>query len=168
MEKNKERKENTTKKILIRIIVTIVAIILLLKYVIGIYYVTDLDMFPAFRDGDLLITYKLDNYYSKDVVVYEVEGKQKLGRISGVTGDTINIVENGYYEINGGIPYETIFYPTNTKSDLVTYPYIVKEDEVFIMGDMRETADDSRMYGAISKNKIKGKVVLLLFRGRGF
>lgn len=155
-------------KLAIKILSILLVLIIVFKYVIGIEYITSIDMYPSFRDGDFVATYKLGDYYTKDVVVYEINGNKKIGRIVATEGDTINVVEDGYYEINGGVPYEDIFYPTEKKEGNVEYPYTVKEGEVFIMGDMRQQATDSRVFGAIKKENISGKVILLMFRTRGF
>lgn len=164
-EQNKVRK--VLKRLSIKVIVYGLLIILALSYVIGIYQVHDNDMFPSLRDGDLVITYKLGGYYTGDVVVYKADGKIHYGRVVAVSGDEINITSENYYEINGSIPFEQIFYPTKP-GEKIAYPYLVNEGEVFILGDMRQQAVDSRSLGAISIKNLKGKVVLLLFRGRGF
>ena len=41
-------------------------------------------MFPAVKDGDLLIGYRLQGTYAKnDVVLYEQDGKLRVGRVLG-------------------------------------------------------------------------------------
>lgn len=170
-EEEKKAQTKKTRKVLrrlaIKMIVYPVLIFAALYFAIGIYQVHDNDMFPSLRDGDLIITYKLGGYYTGDVVVYKAEGKTHYGRITAVEGDEVLIMEDGYYALNGNIPYEQIFYPTKPGPGL-TYPYTVKPGEVFILGDMRQEATDSRALGAIPTNMLRGKVVLLLFRGRGF
>ena len=165
LEATKVRK--VLKRLSIKIIGYGLLLILILNFVIGIYQIHDNDMFPSLRDGDLVITYKLGGYYTGDVVVYKADGKTHYGRVVGVDGDEINITEADYYTVNDTIPYEQIFYPTKA-GDKITYPYKIQQGEVFILGDMRQQAKDSREFGAIHTKNIKGKVVLLLFRGRGF
>ena len=47
-------------------------------------------MFPAVKDGDLLICYRLQKTYAKnDVVVYTQGGKLRVGRILGREGDLV-------------------------------------------------------------------------------
>ena len=141
-------------------------VVVVLSFVIGIYQVHDNDMYPSLRDGDLVVTYKLGAYYTGDAVVYEAQGKTHYGRVVAVADDEVSILEDGYFAINGSLPYERIFYPTEPKEGGVEYPYRVKEGSVFVMGDMRQQAHDSREFGAIPIQDLKGKVVLVLFRGR--
>jgi len=166
--KRKRRTRRTAIRLTLKILIYPLIAYLVLTLVIGVYQIHDNDMFPSLRDGDLVITYKLvEGYFTGDVVIYEAEGKIHVGRICAVPGDEVYIMEDGYYELNGSIPHEDIYYPTRSGKGL-TYPYTVQEGEVFILGDMRLQATDSRALGAISIEQLKGKVVLLLFRGRGF
>lgn len=139
---------------------------LLLTYVGGVYLCHTSDMYPALRDGDLLITFKLGEYHSGDVVVYEHDGAVCFGRIIGEPTDVIVIDGEGEFTVNGNRPYETIFYSTTVReSDIMTYPYTVKEGEFFVLADARELGADSRNFGPVTG--LKGKVVLQL-RRRGF
>ena len=46
----------------------------------------------------------------------------------------------------------------------ITYPYEVPEGSIFVLGDYRTDANDSRTYGAIPASCIKGKVLTILRR----
>ena len=163
--------EPGSKGLLIRFLVKIAiyaAIILtLLTLVCGIWRVRGNDMYPVFFDGDLVLAYKLGGYSRGDVVIYEKNGVKRCGRIAATSGDEVVIMENGYYSVNGSMPYERIYYPTVPGSAL-TYPHTVAEGSYFILGDMRQSAVDSRELGDIEESMLKGKVRLLLLRGRGF
>ena len=53
-------------------------------------------MFPAVKDGDLLICYRLQKTYAKnDVVVYTQGGKLRVGRILGREGDLVALDDSG-------------------------------------------------------------------------
>ena len=162
----KQKTVRALRRLLIKIIVLAILIAILLVYVGGIAVSHDNNMFPAVNDGDLAILYKLGGYYNGDIVLYEADGKSHFGRVAGIPGDVIDIGEEGGYKINGSMPYETIYFETHKEpSSAITYPYTVKEGEVFILNDMRENTKDSRILGGVST--IKGKVVLLI-RRRGF
>ena len=160
---NKELKE-----LIIKILGSIILITLVLIFIIGVHVNHANDMVPALKDGDLIITYKLDkNMYSSLVVAYEnPQGKTQLGRIIGVPGDVINITEEGNYTINNNVPLENIYYNT-FPADNIEYPYTVPNNSYFIMNDYRDNLNDSRTYGAINIKDIEGPVFLDL-RRRGF
>jgi len=46
----------------------------------------------------------------------------------------------------------------------VKYPIKLKEGEYFMMSDMRSGAKDSRLFGPVKKEEIKGKVITILRR----
>ena len=48
---------------------------------------------------------------------------------------------------------------TETQGDSIKYPYEVKADRVFVLGDNREESMDSRTFGAVAKSQIRGKVL---------
>ncbi len=169
-EKKEQKKvRKVLRRLSIKIAVYGVLAFLSLYLVIGIYQIHSNEMFPSLRDGDLIVTYKLGGYYTGDVVAYRTQlGEIHYGRIAAVGGDVVQLMSSGHFEVNGSIPYEDIFYPTYPRSGSVSYPLTVEEGHVFILGDMRQQAVDSRSIGAVPLKSLRGKCVLLLFRGRGF
>lgn len=122
------------------------------------------DMFPALKDGDLAIIYRLHKDYVKnDVVFYKNNGKRHVGRVIAKEEDVVNIDENGTLYVNGTVQNGEILYPTHAKESF-TYPYRVEKDSVFILGDFRTKAEDSRDYGPIHKDNIEGKIISILRR----
>ena len=110
-------------------------------------------MFPAVKDGDLLIAYRLQGTYAKnDVVLYEQDGKLRVGRVLGRENDLIALDDSG-----------TLLYPTYAK-DTLEYPYTVPADSVFILGDYRTQSEDSRDFGPVALTDVKAKVITLLRR----
>ena len=121
-------------------------------------------MFPAIKDGDLIIGYRLQREYAKnDVVVYTVNGEQRVGRIIGRPTDVVTISESGSLLVNGTTQTGEILYPTYAKEGL-EYPYKVPEGQFFILGDYRTNAEDSRDHGSVIMEHVKGKVITILRR----
>ena len=121
-------------------------------------------MFPAIKDGDLIIGYRLQQEYAKnDVVVYTVNGEQRVGRIIGRPTDVVTISESGSLLVNGTTQTGEILYPTYAKEGL-EYPYKVPEGQFFILGDYRTNAEDSRDHGSVIMEHVKGKVITILRR----
>ncbi|MBR5510286.1 MAG: signal peptidase I, partial [Lachnospiraceae bacterium] len=121
-------------------------------------------MFPAIKDGDLIIGYRLQQEYAKnDVVVYTVNGEQRVGRIIGRPTDVVTISDTGSLLVNGTTQTGEILYPTYAKEGL-GYPYRVPEGQIFILGDYRTNAEDSRDHGPVIMEHVKGKVITILRR----
>lgn len=139
-------------------------LLVLLTQVFLITQVSGNDMFPAVKDGDLVIAYRLQSDLSKnDVVVYTVEGQRRVGRILGRPGDVIMLDDSGNLLVNGTNQGGEILYPTYAKDNL-TYPYVVPEDTYFLLGDYRTQAEDSRDFGPVPKADVEAKVITILRR----
>ena len=124
-------------------------------------------MFPFVKDGDLCIVYKLDDYYTGDVVsYYDNNGKLKIGRVVAAAGQEVNFPDEGGYTVDGYQPTEEITYQT-FGAEGVKYPMEVGENEVFIMNDFRSDTKDSREIGPVKKTDIDGKLMFIV-RRRGF
>lgn len=160
-------------------------------FVFGIHYLRGNYMFPALRDGDLVMTYKLEEAVKNDVVLYDMNGEERLGRIVGYAGDTIEFSVDGELMVNGCVASEEIFYPTTERNETKNYSetndtemksddvnemsdasekdvYTVPEGAVYVLNDYRsEGTTDSRNFGAVPKTALKGKIFLMM-RRRGF
>ncbi len=152
------------KSLLLRIVMLSLAAYIIFTQVFLITQNRGLGMFPALKDGDLIIAYRLQQEYAKnDVVVYEVNGKKEVGRIVASEYDEVVIEENGTLRVNGTVQSGEILYPTYSKEG-IKYPYSVPKGHVFFLGDYRTNTKDSRDYGSISKADIDGKVISILRR----
>lgn len=121
-------------------------------------------MFPALKDGDLAIGFRLEKLYQKgDVVIYQCNGVLQAGRVAARAGDFVTIQEDGSLLVNGTIQTGEILYPTYPKETL-TYPYQVPEDTLFILGDYRTQSEDSRDFGPVPLENVKAKVITILRR----
>lgn len=154
--------------LLLKIAIFLILLLIMFLFVFGIYRCDDNMMAPAFKDGDLAVYYRLQNVYqSSDIVVVEKNREMQIRRIVAVSGDSVEITAdglkvNGYLQQESGIYMETLAY-----TEGISFPLTVGEDEYFVLGDNRTNAKDSRIYGTVSKEEIKGTVITLL-RHRGF
>ena len=152
-----------------KLILIILVLWLLFTFIFGFFVVYNDDMFPKMVPSDLLIYYRLDKeFYVGDVVVVDKNDANYTLRIVASGGDTVDISEEGQLIVNNSYQAETnIFYPTGQYDQTetkVTFPMKLKENEVFVLGDMRKGAKDSRYFGPVEKEEIKGKVFALYRR----
>lgn len=149
-------------------------------------------MMPTLRDGESLFEYKTGYLFNEpergDVVVFEhnvgrfeskympidFEQENYVKRVIGLPGETIDIVDGNVY-INEKLLVEP-YLNNGTITDLsqqqnvvdlpevkIDFPYTIPEGEYFVMGDNREYSLDSRSIGSISKERIRGKVLFVMF-----
>ncbi len=138
----------------------------LFGYLFGITPVKNNDMQPRLSSGDLLLYYRLEeNLRPQDIVVFEKEGKQYIGRVIARNGDSVEITEDSRVKINGSTVVETdIYYSTPKYGDEVEYPVNLTETQYFILCDYRDGARDSRYFGAVEFEEMKGKVLAVIRR----
>lgn len=137
---------------------------LLLTQVFLITQLSGNDMFPALKDGDLIIAFRLQEEYAKDdVVVYQWEGKLRIGRIAARETDVVTLDDSGTMLVNGTVQSGEVIYPSYAKEGL-EYPYTVPDGCVFIMGDNRNQCEDSRDFGPVPMESLRGKVITILRR----
>ena len=100
-----------------------------------------------------MLFYRLDkSLRSSEVAVFKKDGKWYTGRVVAQGGDSVEITEDAELKVNGSIVIENDIY------------YTLADDEYFILCDYREGAKDSRYFGPVCGNEIKGKVITLIRR----
>lgn len=153
--------------LLSKITVLVVFYLFLFYIVFGIYRCDDQAMSPACKESDLAVFYRLENnFHPSDVIVLEKNGERQVRRIVAVAGDVVDITEDGLV-INENIQQETdIFKETLPYEEGITFPITVPPGEYFVLGDNRLESVDSRIYGSVSQNEVKG-IVITLLRRRG-
>ena len=139
-------------QLLLKIVLLILVVFLIFTFLYGIVRINDISMKPSIKDGDLVVYYRLDHrFISGDVAVFEKDDKTTTGRVVAVAGDTVDITKDGL-KINGAEQISQDIYFDTT--------------QVFILGDNRPKASDSRIYGCIDLKDIRGKVIAII-RNRG-
>lgn len=151
-------------RLLLRIVLIALFSLLVFTKVFLVTQASGNDMFPSIKDGDLILAFRLQRNYSKnDVVVYTCDQKTAIGRIAALEGDVVTLDDSGVLTVNGTEQSGEILYPTYAKEQL-TYPYKVPPGSVFLLGDYRTVAHDSRSSGALPLGDIEGKVITILRR----
>ncbi len=148
-----------------KILILAALLIIMFTVVFGIVRVSDMSMKPAIMEGDVVLYSRMQNTYaSGDLAVFEYQGVTQIRRVVAVAGDTVDVDKDGL-RINGYLQQESnIYYDTQNFSDGVILPITLKEGEIFVLGDKRDSADDSRVYGPIKLSDVKGKVMTVLRR----
>jgi signal peptidase I len=162
--RNRAAMREETINLFLRIIFIVVIGYLIFTQVFLLARVKGNEMFPAIKDGDLIVGFRLQKDYIKnDVVTYMVNGQRKVGRYVAQEGDVVTMDDTGTLLVNSAVQSGEIMYPTYAKEG-IEYPYRVPENQVFILADYRTQAKDSRDFGAIDMDDVEGKVITILRR----
>ena len=151
--------------LLLKILIIGALAVVMFTFLFGICRNPDASMTPAMKEGDLIIYYRLKkDYQVGDVVVIRQEKETELRRIVARAGDVVDITEEGL-SVNGYIQQEDdIYMETLPYSEGITFPVIVGKNQVFLLGDNRSSARDSRIYGPVDIATIKGNVMTIMRR----
>ena len=105
-----------------------------------------------------------------DVIVFkfpEDESKDFIKRVIGEPGDVVEL-HNKLVYVNGkpleepyAIHGDPAVYPREAQPRDNFGPFAVPQDSYFMMGDNRDHSLDSRYWGVVKLNKIKGKAFII-------
>jgi signal peptidase I len=102
------------------------------------------------------------------------ESKDFIKRVIGVEGDKIEIKDKKLYinDILHNDPYgaykDNAIIPGHIQPRDNFGPVVVPKDSLFVMGDNRDRSADSRFWGFVHLNKVKGKAFLIYWSWGGF
>ena len=153
--------------LLLKLVVFAVLLIIFFGYVFGVTMNTSVGMQPSFRRGDMLLYFRMANRFAADdVVLIRYEGDLLPERVIALPGDIVDVTEDGLL-VNGACVKEPkAVGETLRVGGAVEYPLTVPEGKLFVLGDNREYAADSRAFGCVDAETICGQVVGL-FRRHG-
>lgn len=123
-------------------------------------------MSPILNSGDVVLmnraAYDLGKPERYDIAVFEKENSSyNIKRIIGLPGETVQIKNNLVYI--DGIPLDSEGpLGLATIAGIAEYPIELGEDEYFLLGDNRESSEDSRFSGIgnIKRDQLSGRVWL--------
>jgi signal peptidase I len=139
--------------------------VLVTTFLYGLHRNTDADMVPAVKDGDLVVFYRIDkDYAAGDLLLLRFQGRTQVRRVVATEGDAVDVTERGL-TINGALQQE-LYISEKTRRDAegADLPVTLGEREVFVLGDSRENATDSRVYGAVNTKDTLGTVIAVVRR----
>ena len=121
-------------------------------------------MLPHLADEERIFVnkflYNFDAIDRGDVVVFKFPidpSKSYIKRVVGLPGETVEILD-GTVHLNGA-PYRERYVLPRYR-DRGSYPQIVvPEGEYYVLGDHRNTSNDSRTWGTVAQAYVTGKAV---------
>ena len=176
-----EKEKKINKKVIHEILEYVIStvIVVFLAFVLMFFFGTKTSvigdsMMPALYNGQQILIdkfiYKLSSPKRGDVIVFQPNGNENTHyyekRIIGLPGETMQIID-GYVYVNGSKLDEDDTYdltedPGIAKDELILQPY-----EYFVLGDNRNSSEDSRSgnMGPVKKEYIIGKAWLHMAYG---
>ena len=152
------------KDLLVKILFILIIAYVIFTYCFGMLRMHGVSMVPSISDGDLVVYYRLEKELrSGDIVVFNNGEDTYVLRIVATEGQTVDINGSGDLMINGHVEDEQSYFKTKEAEDSqIQFPYTIEPGKVFVIGDYRKESQDSRIFGAVDKTEIKGKVLSIL------
>ncbi|MEX0910298.1 MAG: signal peptidase I [Candidatus Paceibacterota bacterium] len=151
-------------------LITLLIVIPVRAFVAQPFIVSGESMVPTYENGEYLVIDEFSYHFRTpdrgEVVVFrypEDPSKFFIKRVIGLPGETVTITQNAVTitDLNGANINLDETYLTNSfsyKSQKTT----LKDNEYFVMGDNRPSSLDSRTWGALPENFVKGRVLARL------
>lgn len=152
-----------------------IALILRL-WVVNFARIKGRSMLPTLHDREIALVWRLPLRFRpprrQEVVICHYPGRRMkrckylpqsfVKRVIGLPGDTLEVIE-GVVHINGHPLHEPYLDPECCRFMRSRPPRILGEDEYFVMGDNRDSSNDSRSVGPIRRRDIRGRVIFVLW-----
>ena len=135
-------------------------------FVMEAFYIPSESMVPTLEVGDRIFVNKFVYRFSeperRDIVVFdsiaEDDDQTLIKRVVGVAGDEIQ-VQSGVLYVNGEEQEEP--YLNYADQPRGSYgPTVVPEGHIFVMGDNRNNSADSRVFGPLPLENLKGEAFM--------
>jgi signal peptidase I len=146
---------------------SVLSYLLIVRYGVSVGEVEGTSMTPTLQDGERYLinrmVYRFHDPRPGDIVEIAMpkEDDCSVKRIIALPGDVIQIKE-GRVHVNGkpcAEPYLPAHVMTRGNS-LGTNAYKVLENTFFVMGDNRAVSADSRVFGAVPRDRLVGRLVI--------
>jgi len=124
------------------------------------------NMEPGLQPGDIVILQKTDDVKIGDVCAFYFNNKLLLRRVIAREGDKVEIDEKGYVKVNGEFLEEDEYISEHALDQCdIDFPFRVPTGQLFVMGDNRDYALDSRAtnFGCIAQDEIFGKPLARIY-----
>ncbi len=153
---------------LVETVVLSLVIFLLIRQVVQNYRIENHSMEPNFYEGQFVLVnklaYRLGQPDRGDVLVFHNPrntNEDYIKRIIGLPGDTVEVRDQTVF-INGEAVVEEFTHFPIAPGEY-SGPFVVGDNQLFVMGDNRPNSSDSRVFGPIDQSLIVGQAWLRIW-----
>ena len=165
-QEKKKRKAGVAELILTAVVAFVLVFGFVRPYVVEAYRIPTESMVPTLEVGDRVLAnkfvYRFTEPERRDIVVFdsiaEDDDQTLIKRVVGVAGDEIQ-VQSGVLYVNGEEQEEPYLNDADQSRGFFG-PTVVPEGHIFVMGDNRGNSADSRVFGPLPLENLKGEAFM--------
>ncbi len=161
---------------LYELLLSLAVVLVLRLFVVNVARIQGRSMLPTLQNRDIALVWRLPYQFRKpkrgDVVICHYPGRKMkrlpflsqafAKRVIGLPSDTLEWVE-GELLLNGEVLSEPYLDPARCRFLRSRPPVTLGPDEYFVLGDNRDSSNDSRSVGPLHRRAIRGRVACVLF-----
>ncbi|WP_130012504.1 signal peptidase I [Serinicoccus sediminis] len=137
------------------------AVLAVRTWVVTPFEVVSDSMAPTLPEGSTVLVERVSLTWQdpgrQDLVLFDSADGPVIKRVVGTEGDTVRI-EDAVLQVNGE-PVHEPYVDLATLDGVFFGPVVVGEDQLFVLGDNRFDSIDSRTYGPIPVDAVRGRVI---------
>ncbi len=157
------------------VVISLAAAIFLRLLVVSAYRVDSSSMEQSLYEGDYIfvnkLAYKFGTPTNGDIIVFDYPldpKKEYIKRVIAGPGQTVEIIDKVIYIDNmlaeivpNAVNYDPKIMPAQLSMRDNFGPITVPPDQYFVLGDNRDFSQDSRDWGFVPENNIRGKALFV-------
>ena len=144
------------------LLLSLIAIVIMLANPYKLIVVKGNSMYPALKNGSILLGKKTSYFKRGDIVVAKNDLLEPIiKRIKYVGGDNYYYSFGKYsaeFTLIEDTSYENLYKIITSDNQSIMH-LVVPKNQYYILGDNRDESDDSRRFGSIHKESIIYKIV---------
>jgi len=167
------------KELLLYAFIIFLFVFVIPTYVVQLTKVDGRSMTNTLKDDDRLLVNKFIYHFKDperfDIVVFYPEGRDNpdeyyVKRIIGLPGETVQIKDSVIYINNEPLKENYGKAKYISYHGIASEPFVLAEDEYFVLGDNRNDSKDSRdpLIGPVKRENINGQVFLRVYPFNSF
>ena len=157
--------KSTLQELFESVAIAIILAVLIRLFIFQPFYIPSGSMEPNLQIGDRIIvsklTYRLSEPQRGDVIVFKFPldpSRDFVKRAVALGGENVTIRDSALYIDGQPVPEE--YLPPDLRFGDFG-PREIPQDHYLMLGDNRNSSDDSRMWGALPEDYIVGKAVVI-------
>ncbi|MGQ9646956.1 MAG: signal peptidase I [Thermodesulfobacteriota bacterium] len=175
------------------IVIAILIALVIRTFVVQAFKIPSSSMEPTLQVGDHLLVNKFiygikfpfvhTKYFQfkkpqrGDIIVFiypKDRSKDFIKRVIGTEGEKVEIIQNKIYINNQPIDDPWGHYDERSAATRYLHPMerfgpvTVPANSLFVLGDNRDNSQDSRFWGFVNVNEVKGKALIIYFSWDGY